>query len=49
MEEYLGDDAIVFVEWATHGGALLPAATVVVDLEHEGGTRRRIAIARPRA
>jgi tRNA threonylcarbamoyladenosine biosynthesis protein TsaE len=46
VEEYLGDDAIVFVEWAAHGGPRLPAATVVVDLEHAGGTRRRIAVAR---
>ena len=48
VEAYLAEDAIVFVEWAAHGGPLLPAATVLVELAHAGGTRRRIAVSRPR-
>jgi tRNA threonylcarbamoyladenosine biosynthesis protein TsaE len=49
VEEYLSEEAVVFVEWAAHGGSRLPAATVLVEIEHAGGTRRRIAVSRPRA
>ena len=50
LEEYFGDDVITFVEWPerAEGGALPTSDRVVtrVALEHAGGDRRRIGIAR---
>jgi tRNA threonylcarbamoyladenosine biosynthesis protein TsaE len=44
LEEYLREDAIVFVEWPAAGEGMLPAATIVVAFEHAGDDLRRIAV-----
>ena len=44
LDDYLADDAIVFVEWPEVGGERVPAAAVVVEIEHAGGTRRRLRV-----
>jgi tRNA threonylcarbamoyladenosine biosynthesis protein TsaE len=44
LEAYLGEDAIVFVEWPAAGEGMLPPPTVVVEMAHAGGDLRRIAV-----
>jgi tRNA threonylcarbamoyladenosine biosynthesis protein TsaE len=44
LDAYLAEDAIVFVEWPEAGAGVLPAPTVVVELEHATPDRRRIAV-----
>ena len=50
LEGYFGDDVITFVEWPERAqGSRLPGPARVaaeVSLEHAGGDRRRIGIAR---
>ena len=50
LEAYFGDDLITFVEWPERAeGAALPDGSRIaarVSLEHGGGDRRRIGIAR---
>jgi tRNA threonylcarbamoyladenosine biosynthesis protein TsaE len=46
LDPYLDPAAILFVEWPAAGAGTLPAPTVVVELEHAGGDRRRIAVRR---
>jgi tRNA threonylcarbamoyladenosine biosynthesis protein TsaE len=49
LEDYFGDDVITFVEWPERAkGADLPGSRIAarVALEHAGGDRRRIGIAR---
>jgi tRNA threonylcarbamoyladenosine biosynthesis protein TsaE len=44
LEPYF-DDAVVFVEWPEAGRDVLPVPTLEVELRHEGGDRRLIALA----
>jgi tRNA threonylcarbamoyladenosine biosynthesis protein TsaE len=46
LADYLAADAVAFVEWPERAQGKLPAATVRVRLEHLGGDRRRIEVAR---
>ena len=47
LDDYLGPDAVAFVEWPPDGGEELAAATRLaarVRIEHAGGDRRRITV-----
>ena len=46
LEDYLGPEAISFVEWPERLRGTLAEATVVVRLSHIGGDRRRIEVRR---
>jgi tRNA threonylcarbamoyladenosine biosynthesis protein TsaE len=46
LADYLAADAVAFVEWPERARGGLPAASVQVRLEHLGGDRRRIEVAR---
>ena len=49
LDDYLDPDAVVFVEWPEHGDLDLPARVAAqVRLEHLGGDRRRVTVARGR-
>jgi tRNA threonylcarbamoyladenosine biosynthesis protein TsaE len=47
LDDYLTDDAIVFVEWPPAAEAVLERVALRVELAHEGGDRRRITVERP--
>jgi len=40
IEELMRDDAIWLVEWPERGAGLLPAADLIVHIEHQGDRRR---------
>lgn len=44
LEDYLGPDAVAFVEWPGAGAARLDRPALRVRLEHAGGERRRIEL-----
>jgi tRNA threonylcarbamoyladenosine biosynthesis protein TsaE len=44
LADYLGPDAIAFVEWPAEGAAELADARLVVTLSHAGGDRRLVEI-----
>jgi tRNA threonylcarbamoyladenosine biosynthesis protein TsaE len=44
LDDYLGPDAIAFVEWPGAAGARLGPAAREVRLEHSGGDRRQIEV-----
>jgi tRNA threonylcarbamoyladenosine biosynthesis protein TsaE len=44
LEDYLGGEQIVFIEWPEHGASELVRADVQVDLSHRGGDQREVAI-----
>lgn len=46
LDDYLGADAIAFVEWPELAGPELERASLRVELEHAGGDRRRVRILR---
>ena len=46
LADYLTPDAVAFVEWPERAAGTALPATVRVRLEHAGGDRRRIEIAR---
>jgi len=46
LDAYLGEDAVVFVEWPEAGAGMLPPATVQVRIDEAGDGRRTIAIQR---
>jgi tRNA threonylcarbamoyladenosine biosynthesis protein TsaE len=46
LDPYLGEDAILFVEWPEAGEGVLPAPTVVVELAHVGESTRRLRVRR---
>ncbi|HEY7151387.1 MAG TPA: tRNA (adenosine(37)-N6)-threonylcarbamoyltransferase complex ATPase subunit type 1 TsaE [Solirubrobacterales bacterium] len=48
LDDYLTPDAIAFVEWPGAAAPLEKAAALRVELGHEGGDRRRIAVTGPR-
>ncbi|TMK40747.1 MAG: tRNA (adenosine(37)-N6)-threonylcarbamoyltransferase complex ATPase subunit type 1 TsaE [Actinobacteria bacterium] len=45
LDDYLGPDRVVFVEWPGRSGQALADATVQVSIEHLGADRRQIRIA----
>jgi tRNA threonylcarbamoyladenosine biosynthesis protein TsaE len=49
LDDYLTPDAVAFVEWPAATDALDESATVRVELTHEGGDARRIAVSGPGA
>lgn len=46
LDDYLGPDAIAFVEWPAALEPALDRIAARVDIEHAGGNRRRITLAR---
>ena len=44
LADYLGADAVAFVEWPGAGAAALGAPRMSVELTHLGGERRRIEV-----
>ena len=44
LEEYLGADRIVFIEWPENGAGELVRADVQVTLSHRGGDEREVAV-----
>jgi tRNA threonylcarbamoyladenosine biosynthesis protein TsaE len=45
LDDYLGADAIAFVEWPDGGAGWLGRPAVTIRLEHEAEERRRIEVA----
>jgi tRNA threonylcarbamoyladenosine biosynthesis protein TsaE len=46
LDDYLTPDAIAFVEWSGPGEPELGRLSLRVDLTHDGGDRRRVAVRR---
>ena len=46
LDDYLTEDAVVFVEWPEAGAGMLPPPTVRIVMEDGGDGRRTIAIQR---
>ena len=46
LDDYLGPDAVAFIEWPDRAGAGLERVTATVEIEHAGGDRRRIRVSR---
>ena len=44
LEDYLGGEQIVFVEWPENGASELVRAQVMVTLSHRGGEQRAVEI-----
>ncbi|MGH2966773.1 MAG: tRNA (adenosine(37)-N6)-threonylcarbamoyltransferase complex ATPase subunit type 1 TsaE [Solirubrobacterales bacterium] len=49
LDDYLTPDAIAFVEWPAAADPLDESPALRVELTHEGGDRRQIAVTGPRA
>ena len=47
LDDYLTEDAIAFVEWPQAAEPQLERIAMRVELSHEGGDRRLIAVRRP--
>jgi tRNA threonylcarbamoyladenosine biosynthesis protein TsaE len=47
LDDYLTDDAVAFVEWPGVAEPQLERIALRVDLSHEGGDKRSIAVRRP--
>jgi tRNA threonylcarbamoyladenosine biosynthesis protein TsaE len=47
LDDYLTEDAVAFVEWPVAGEPALERVALRVDLAHDGGDHRLIAIHRP--
>lgn len=44
FSDYLEQEGICCIEWAERIGALLPAHTILISLEHAGDDKRRICV-----
>lgn len=44
LDDYLGPGTITFVEWPALGAAELPSPAAIVEIRHEGGDLRTIAV-----
>jgi tRNA threonylcarbamoyladenosine biosynthesis protein TsaE len=49
LDDYLTPDAIAFLEWPAAADALDDSAALRIELTHQGGDRRQIAVSGPRA
>jgi tRNA threonylcarbamoyladenosine biosynthesis protein TsaE len=49
LADYLGPDAVTFVEWPDRAPWALGEPALTVELEHLGGDRRRISVTKPEA
>jgi tRNA threonylcarbamoyladenosine biosynthesis protein TsaE len=47
LDDYLTNDAVVFVEWPAAAEPQIESVALRLDLAHEGGDRRLITIRRP--
>jgi tRNA threonylcarbamoyladenosine biosynthesis protein TsaE len=46
LDEYLTDDAVAFVEWPPAADSAIEGVVLMVELTHDGGDRRLIAVER---